>query len=134
MTGDLKDFYLGTPLDWYEYIRIPLKLIPQCIRNIYNLNTIAVNGYIWAEVRHGMYGLPQAGTLANKLLQAKLAPHGYHPVPVTPGLWRHDTRALHFELVVDNFGVKCTRHEDAQHLMTTLQQVGYKVSKGWVGT
>lgn len=25
MTGDLKDFYLGTPLDRYEYIRIPLK-------------------------------------------------------------------------------------------------------------
>ena len=29
MTGDLKDFYLGTPLDRYEYIRIPLKFIPQ---------------------------------------------------------------------------------------------------------
>jgi hypothetical protein len=29
MTGNLKDFFLGTPLDRYEYICIPLKIIPQ---------------------------------------------------------------------------------------------------------
>ena len=133
MTGDLKNFYLGTPLDCYEYIRIPLKLIPQRIIDLYNLEAIAVNGYVWAEVRRGMYGLPQAGILANKLLQAKLEPHGYRPVPITPGLWKHDTRDLYFALVVNDFGVKYTRRDDAQHLMTTLKEVGYKVSEDWDG-
>ena len=106
MTGDLKDFYLGTPLDRYEYIRIPLSFIPQAIINLYNLTAIAINGYVWAEVRKGMYGLPQAGILANQLLQRKLEPHGYRPVPITPGLWTHDTRKLQFALVVDDFGLK----------------------------
>ena len=134
MTGDLRNFYLGTPLDRYKYIRIPLKLIPQCIRDLYKLDEIAVTGYVWAEVRRGMYGLPQAGILANKLLQDKLAPHGYMPVPITPGLWKHDSsRDSFFALVVDDFGVKYTRREDAQHLMTTLQEVGYTVSEDWHG-
>jgi hypothetical protein len=134
MTGDLKDFYLGTPLDRFEYIRIPLSFIPQAIIDLYNLNDIAVDGYVWAEVRKGMYGLPQAGILANQLLQRKLEPHGYRPVPITPGLWRHDKRNIHFALVVDDFGVKFTKRADAEHLMNTLTTVGYKVSQDWDGT
>ena len=135
MTGDLKDFYLGTPLDRYEYIRIPLSFIPQAIIDLYDLTAIAVNGYVWAEVRKGMYGLPQAGILANQLLKRKLEPHGYRPVPITPGLWAHDTKNIHFALVlVDDFGVKYTNRDDAEHLMHTLSAVGYKVSQDWAGT
>jgi hypothetical protein len=134
MTGDLKEFYLGTPLNCYEYICIPLKLIPQAIIELYNLLDIAVNGYVWAEVRRGMYGLPQAGILANQLLQRRLALHGYRPVPITPGLWKHDTRDVHFTLVVDDFGVKYTQQADAEHLMKTLTAVGYKVSEDWTGS
>jgi hypothetical protein len=29
------------------------------------------------EIRRAMYGLPQAGMLANKLLKQRLAKHGY---------------------------------------------------------
>ena len=29
MTGDLKDFYLGTPLERYKYLRIPINVIPK---------------------------------------------------------------------------------------------------------
>ena len=29
MGADAGNFYLGTPLDRYEYMRIPIKLIPQ---------------------------------------------------------------------------------------------------------
>jgi hypothetical protein len=36
-----------------------------------------------------MYGLPQAGILANKLLKKWLARHGYFEQPHTPGLWKH---------------------------------------------
>ena len=43
------------------------------------------------QIEHGMYGLPQAGILANQLLRKQLKPHGYYEVNYTPGLWRHET-------------------------------------------
>jgi hypothetical protein len=87
------------------------------------------------KVRRGMYGLPQAGRIANEQLLTKfLAPHGYAPVPITPGLWRHTTCDIAFTLVVNDFGVKYTKRADAeQHLMQTLNKL-YKVSEDWKGT
>jgi hypothetical protein len=67
-----------------------------------------------------MYGLPQAGILANQLLVKRLAPFGYYPVTHTPGLWGHKHRHVLFSLVVDNFGVKYVDKEHAQHLIDTL--------------
>ena len=57
------------------------------------------------EIRRGMYGLPQAGILANKLLRTRLARHGYFEQPHTPGLWKHLSRPVWFNLCVDDFGV-----------------------------
>ena len=31
MTADIKNFYLGTPMERPEYMRIPVKYIPECI-------------------------------------------------------------------------------------------------------
>ena len=132
MTGDLKDFYLGTPLDRYEYMRIPCAMLPDDIMDHYNLHQLVHNGYVYCEIRRGMYGLPQAGRIANEQLQRFLAPHGYRPVPITPGLWKHDTRDLAFSLVVDDFGVKYTSTSDAKHLMSVLRQ-HYTVSEEWDG-
>ena len=39
-----------------------------------------------------MYGLPQAGKIANDTLKLNLAKFGYEPGPITPDLWRHQTR------------------------------------------
>jgi hypothetical protein len=47
--------------------------------------------------------LPQAGILANELLQLNLAKDGYRPTTHTHGLWTHDTRPISFSLVVDDF-------------------------------
>ena len=49
----------------------------------------AHKGFVYLEIRKAIYGLPQAGILANKLLWKRLAPHGYYEVAHTPGLWRH---------------------------------------------
>jgi hypothetical protein len=38
------------------------------------------------EICKGMYGLPQAGILANKLLKKRLAKHRYFEQLHTPGL------------------------------------------------
>jgi hypothetical protein len=35
MVVDIKDFYLKTPLERYEYMRLPLTLIPDEIRQQY---------------------------------------------------------------------------------------------------
>jgi hypothetical protein len=133
MTGDLKDFYLGTPLPRFEYLRIPVSIIPQEFFDLYNLAPLVHNGYVYSEIRKGMYGLPQAGRLANERLTAFLEPHGYAPVPLTPGLWRHKTRPIFFTLVVDDFGVQYVNRDDAEHLMATLKQ-WYQVSEDWAGT
>jgi hypothetical protein len=72
-TVDLKNFYLNTPLDWSEFVCIKLVDIPQEFIDEYKLNKLAHNSWIYFEMRYGMYGLPQAGILANKLLRDRLA-------------------------------------------------------------
>jgi hypothetical protein len=73
---DLKDFYLCSNLDEYKYVRIPIHMLPDAIMNLYNLHDKVVDGYVYAKVRKGMYGLPQAGHLANEQLHKLLEPHG----------------------------------------------------------
>ena len=86
---DIKNYYLGTPMDNYEYIFIPINQIPQEIIDHYKLHNIAHNGKVYVEIRHGMYRLPQAGILAKKQLICFLGCYGYSHVPHTPGLWHH---------------------------------------------
>ena len=54
---------------------MPIKLIPQELIDLYDLNTKVENGYVYIEIQKGMYGLPQAGIFADKLLKEKLADH-----------------------------------------------------------
>ncbi len=68
-----------------------------------------------------MWGLPQAGILANKRLKRKLAPFGYHECKNTPGLWYHDTNNITFTLVVDDFGVKYVNKSNVEHLLASLK-------------
>ncbi|KAI2506705.1 Reverse transcriptase (RNA-dependent DNA polymerase) [Fragilaria crotonensis] len=133
MATDLKGFYLGTPMARYEYMRIPIGLIPDVIIALYNLLPLVTNGHVFVEIRRGMYGLPQAGRLANDQLIKFMAPHGYHPVALTPGLWKPSSRDILFSLVVDDFGVRYTSQADADHLITTLER-HYQVSVDWTGT
>ena len=65
MCIDLKDFYLGTPMNWYEYMWIKMSDIPQDIIDQYWLTAKAVNGNMLVEIRKDMYGLKQAGHIAN---------------------------------------------------------------------
>jgi hypothetical protein len=132
MAADLKDFYLGTPMTRYEYMRVPLWMLPNEIIEQYNLRPLFHNGYVYVEIRRGMYGLPQAGRIANDQLIAFLAPHGYKPCPLTPGLWKHDTRDIVFCLVVDDFGIRYTQRNDVDHLIATLR-AHYEVSIDWTG-
>ena len=96
MTMDISNFYLMTPLKRPEYIRIKLSDIPEEIINEYNLRELAApNGSVYIMAVRGMYGLPQAGLLANELLEERLNKAGYHQSKLVPGLWTHKWRPIH---------------------------------------
>jgi hypothetical protein len=84
MMMDIKNYYLGTPLPRFEYMNMLLSRFHEETIQKYNLNTLAVNGWVYIEIRKGMYGLKQAGLLSNQLLQTRLAPFGYYPARHTP--------------------------------------------------
>lgn len=65
MNLDVKDFYLGTILPNKEYIPILATIIHAQIMQDYQLQDLIHKGYLYAEVSKGMYGLPQAGRIAN---------------------------------------------------------------------
>ncbi len=69
-----------------------------------------------------MYGLPQAGIIAQELLAKRLKEHGYSQSETTPGLWKHKWRPIIFSLVVGDFRVKYIGKEHAQHLLQTVQK------------
>jgi hypothetical protein len=79
-----------------------------------------------------MYGLPQAGILANQLLRKRLVPHGYMEAKHTPSLWTHHTRPITFTLVVIDFGIKYEGDIHAHHLINTLRKY-YTVATDWTG-
>ncbi len=133
MTMDIKDFYLNTPMAWYEYMRLRITDMPEDVIAHYKLTDITThNGYIYCEIQKGMYGLPQAGIIAQQLLKKRLKAHGYHQSTITPGLWKHDTRPISFSLVVDDFEVKYVGEENTQHLLATVRKY-YKYSCNWKG-
>ena len=133
MTMDLSNFYLMTPLKRPEYVKLKLTDIPEEIIVEYKLRELATpDGSVYIEITKGMYGLPQAGLLANEQLEERLNKHGYKQSKLVPGLWRHSTRQIQFTLVVDDFGVKYTHQEDVEHLKAVLEQ-DYAVTVDWSG-
>jgi hypothetical protein len=77
-----------------------------------------------------MYGFPQAGILATKLLQHNLAKDGYRTTQHIHGIWTHDTHPISFSLVVDDFGVKNVGLEHAEHAMACIKK-NYNISRDW---
>jgi hypothetical protein len=117
----------------YEYMRIHRRDNPIIIWDYHNLGSLVVNDYVYAEIRCGMYGLPQAGKIANDELVPHLAEYGYEQCPHTHGLFRHKTRPISFCLVVDDFGVKYVGQEHAEHLRDCIA-AKYKMTTDWTGT
>jgi hypothetical protein len=129
---DINNFYFNTPLGRFEYMVINLSSLPQETIEKYDLIELLQDGKVYIEIQKGMYGLPQAGILANELLQRNLAKDGYRPTQHTHGLWTHDTHPISFSLVVDDFGVKYVGREHAEHLMACIKK-NYNISSDWNG-
>jgi hypothetical protein len=133
MMMDINNFYIGTPLPRFEYMNILLSRFPGEIVQKYNLNALAIDGWVYIEIRKGMYGLKQAVLLANQLLQTCVAPFGYYLARHTPGLWLHKTRPISFTLVVDDFTGKYMGKQHAEHLRNALLRT-YELTTDWTAT
>lgn len=140
MTIDIKDFYIQHVLKEFEYMRVNRKQVPQDIIDEFNLEKYFVNDTIYFEVRKTMYGLPQAGRLAQEDLFAHLSKHGFFQCANTPCLFRHKDRDITFCTVVDDFGVKYKKKEDVDFLIKVLTipdssgKPHYQIKQNWEGS
>ena len=91
---DIDNVYLKTLLNLPEYMQMAIKLIPQAIIDQYGLIPKVLDSYVCMEIIRVIYGLPQTGILANKLLKKKLASHEYYEVQHMPELFKHQWRPI----------------------------------------
>jgi hypothetical protein len=120
---DIKDFFLRTPMERPEYMRLKIMDIPDEVIQQYNLMLLVMqDGYVYCESTQGMYGLPQAGIIAQELLEKRLAEYGYHQSKTINGFWKHQTRPICFTLVVDDFAVKYVNKEDTEYFINAIKK------------
>ena len=100
----------------------------------YDLHAKAKGSFVYLEICRTIYGIQQAGTLANKQIHEKLLPAGYYEVAHTLGLWRHITRPIQFTLVVDDFGINYQGKKHLDHLIAAIRVVGYGVEVDKTGS
>ena len=87
MTINIENFYINTPLYYYEYMRMHISEILQEIIDKYNLLEKVDDGLIYFRIKKVIYRLKQAGLLTNKILAKILNKEGYYQAKHTPGLW-----------------------------------------------
>ena len=131
-TADVKDYYLGTPMAVAAYMLISLKQLSSTIIDKFNLRPLAYKNNVMVKITKGMYGLAQAGRLAQDRMVPHLAKHGYLQSTETPMLFKHATRPIAFTLIVDDFGIKYTDRADAEHLHAALREL-YVITVDWSG-
>ena len=69
---DIKDFYLNSPVTRFEYMRLRIADMPEDVIDHYKIKDIATpEDNIYCEIQKGMYGPPQAGIIAQKLLKER---------------------------------------------------------------
>ena len=120
-------------MDEPEYMKILVRLILEEIKVEYKVSRFEHAGYVYGQINKVMYGLAQAGLLANELLDKRLVNHGFNQTPHNPGLWKHHTNSIQFALVVDDFGIKYENKQDAQDLINALKRNYEAVSVDWDG-
>jgi hypothetical protein len=127
-TIDIVDFYLMTPLDRLEYVKIAASKVPAQTIAEFNLDQyIDSKGFIYFVCTRTVWGLPQAGLISNKALVKVLHTAGYIQSSNSYGLFKHVDRGTTFSLVVDDFGIKYYNMNDFDHLADTLKTGGYDV-------
>ena len=120
LVADIKK-YLNTPMKKYQYMHIPVEHIPKDVMEQYNLKWLIINKHILVENCKDIYGLPHAGLITQKCINAHLLKFGYYKCKYTPVVYDHKIRTTTFTLVMDDFGIKYNTKEDATHLLNCLR-------------
>ena len=116
-----------------EFLDIHAKYFLPDIRDKYNIDSLVhTDGYVYCQLKRGMYGLKQAACLARDKLITHLANYGYAPTKHAPNIWSHHTRPTKFCLCVDDFGVKYFNKDDLDHLINALK-TAYDITIGISG-
>ena len=64
-------------MDCYEYIQLSINIIYDKMIEQYDIQDMEKYGYVYAKIRKGVYGLPQASKIARNFRTETLPPHGY---------------------------------------------------------
>ena len=65
--------------------------MPEDVITHYKLRVLQTpDGYVYVRIQKGMYGLTQAGIIAQKLLEKCLNAQSYHQSTITPGFCQHN--------------------------------------------
>jgi len=92
ITMDVANFYLGTPMERPEYMRLPFKITPQEIIKKYDLEQKGEDGLVYVKILKGMYGLPNR-------------PDCWQTISYRNDLWRQDTTSVNsHQAFRDTFG------------------------------
>ena len=114
-------------------MKMPLDLFPPWTRKQYDLKKHALSGFVYWEIWKAIYGLPNAGQLANLQLREYLKFAGFYKVAHTLGLWKHKLHPIQFLLIVNNFGVKYVGKEHIDFPINALHQKYSWVTIDWKG-
>ena len=134
MTTDIKYFYLNMPMERFKYMKLKLSDLPKdFIKKYYPAPKVDRNGYVYVEIRRGMYGLQQAGLLAQQLIEKLLNAKRYSQSTLVPGLWTNAWFPITFTLCVENFGVTYAGKQHGDNLMYILVD-HYTISHDWTGS
>ena len=134
---DVADMYLHSrlPDDQYEYMVLNIDEIPQEIVTSYNIADYVAPGdtKAYVEVIGCLYGMKQAGYIANKDIVEHLSNNGYTQHHNTPCLFKHVTDDIEFTLITDDFGVRYGNKAAADKLLEVMSRK-YAMTHDWTGT
>ena len=51
MCADIANFYLNNPMNRYEYMKLPLDIIPEELIQQYKLRKLAHKGFVYMEIQ-----------------------------------------------------------------------------------
>ena len=131
--ADIKDYFLCSHIERFEYIKIPFHWILEDICIQYNLfSLVEPDGYMYCKVIKGMYKIKQSDCLTFDHLVTILAPDINFPVRESPGLCNHQTHPMLFSLCVEDIVIKANSLDDAHHIINAIKNISNDHSIGKV--
>jgi hypothetical protein len=131
---DIKDFFLGSPLEKPEFMILTKSQLPQEIIEEFKMQIDwNEDNNALVQIEYSLYGLPHAGRISAIKVDNLLKRHGYHQCYSTPCLYHNKHNGIYFTLIVDDYLIKYKHKQDAEHLLNALQ-TEYEVSVDWGGT